>query len=87
MKIGEKNVGMIDRVVRIVVGFLVLGYGAKFISFPLNMVVALIGFAIVATGAIGTCALYSLIGINTSGSEKSEEKPASPAPKARKKSK
>ena len=87
MTIGEKNVGMIDRAVRIVVGFLVLGYGAIFISFPLNLVVAFIGLVLVATGALGTCALYSLIGINTCGSGKCDEKSASEAPKERKKSK
>jgi hypothetical protein len=90
MKFGEKNVGMVDRVIRIVIGFLVIGYGAKYIGFPLNLVIAMAGFVIVATGAIGTCTLYSLIGIDTlSESERIPGKPAAkPATqKSRKKQK
>jgi hypothetical protein len=84
MKFGEKNVGMVDRVVRIVIGFLVIGYGAKYIGFPLNLIVALVGFVIVATGAVGTCALYSLIGLNTGATDAGAE--AKPAAKAAQKS-
>jgi hypothetical protein len=65
MKLGEKNVGLVDRVIRIVIGFFVLGFGAKYLDFPVNLIVALVGFIIVGTGVIGTCALYSLLGINT----------------------
>jgi hypothetical protein len=84
MLFGEKNVGMIDRIIRIVVGFFVLGFGAKYMSTPLNLVIALVGFVIVATGVIGTCTLYSLLGINTGAI--ASPKQAS-APKPRKKAK
>jgi hypothetical protein len=86
MKFCEKNVGMIDRVIRIVVGFFVLAYGVKFMSTPLNVVVFLVGLAILLTGAIGSCCLYSLLGISTAGKSAEKAKPAAPAPsKSRKK--
>ena len=84
MKFGEKNVGMIDRVTRIIVGFLIIGAGAKFIDFPLNLIVALIGFIIVATGALGTCAIYSMLGMNTLGEEETKQAKAAPASTAKK---
>ena len=59
-----KNVGTIDRVVRIVVGLALLA------GFFLNAEAAyrwlyLIGLVPLATGIFGSCAIYSLIGINT----------------------
>jgi hypothetical protein len=84
MIIGEKNVGMVDRVIRIVVGFFVLGFGARYLDSPLNLVVAFVGFVIIATGVIGTCTLYSLLGINTGAIASPKQ---APAPKSRKKAK
>jgi hypothetical protein len=59
-----KNVGTIDRVVRVVVGLaLILGFflntGATYSW------LYLIGIVPLATGLFGTCGLYSMIGINT----------------------
>lgn len=60
----EKNVGGIDRVLRIVIGLaLVLG-------FFLNPGAAwgwlyLIGVPVALTGVFGTCFAYRLIGVNT----------------------
>jgi hypothetical protein len=66
MKIGEKNVGMIDRVVRIIVGIaLLLIFALNMVPAPWSYLVALIGLIALVTGAVGTCALYSLIGMNT----------------------
>lgn len=66
MKIGEKNVGMIDRVVRIIVGIaLLVLFALKMVAAPWSYLVALIGLIALVTGAVGTCALYSLIGMNT----------------------
>jgi len=61
-----KNVGTIDRVVRVVVGLaLILGFflntGATYSW------LYLIGIVPLATGLFGTCGLYSMIGINTCG--------------------
>ncbi len=65
MNFGERNVGLVGRVIRIVIGFLVIGYGAKYISFPWNLIVALIGFVIVAEGAVGSSILYTALGMST----------------------
>jgi len=66
MKIGEKNVGMIDRVIRILVGIALLAvFALNMVAAPWSYLVALVGLIVLVTGAIGTCALYSLIGMNT----------------------
>jgi len=65
MKIGEKNVGSVDRVVRIVLGLALLFAGARYLAGILSYVVMLVGIALVLTGLLGTCTLYSLFGINT----------------------
>jgi hypothetical protein len=57
----KANVGGIDRILRIVVG-LALVVWAAFMGGP---VWAWIGIVPLATGAIGFCALYPLLGINT----------------------
>ncbi len=76
MNFGEKNVGLVDRVIRIVLGFFVIGFGAKYISLPWNLIVALVGFVIVATGVIASSFIYSKLGMSTA--------PAKPAAKASK---
>lgn len=64
-----KNVGTIDRVIRVVFGLALIA------GFFLNTEASLrwlylLGVIPLATGALGTCALYSLIGVNTCGSRK-----------------
>ncbi|HBC08295.1 MAG TPA: DUF2892 domain-containing protein [Rhodospirillaceae bacterium] len=60
----KKNVGGIDRLLRIVVG---VGLLALFFLFPEEpwRMWTLIGVVPLATGLMGSCALYSIIGINT----------------------
>ena len=66
MNIGEKNVGTIDRVVRIIVGIALLaGFALNMVAAPLSYLVVLIGLIALVTGFIGTCPAYSLIGITT----------------------
>ncbi|MHB8163366.1 MAG: YgaP family membrane protein [Methanoregula sp.] len=68
LKIGEKNVGMIDRVVRIILGIALIGvFALNMVASPGSYLVALIGLIALITGVVGTCALYSLIGMNTLG--------------------
>lgn len=60
----SKNVGSIDRIVRIVIGLALIA------GFFMNTEGAyrwayLIGIVPLLTGLFGTCALYSLIGVNT----------------------
>lgn len=64
-----KNVGTIDRALRIIVGL------ALILGFFLNPEGALrwlylIGIVPLATGIFGACGLYSLLGINTCGLRK-----------------
>ena len=71
MKIGEKNVGMIDRGVRIVVGLLLLAlFVLKMVPAPWSYLVALIGIIALVTGIFGTCLIYSFLGMNTIGKKK-----------------
>ena len=61
-----KNSGNIDRTLRIVAGLAILGWGAydwnATGSFNL---LALIGLVPLITGLLGSCPLYSLLGLNT----------------------
>lgn len=66
LKIGEKNVGMIDRIVRIVLGIVLLAvFALNVVAAPWSYLVALIGLIALVTGAVGTCTLYSVLGIST----------------------
>ena len=68
MNIGEKNVGTIDRVIRIIVGIaLVAAFALNMVPAPLSYLVLLIGIIAFVTGAVGTCPAYSVMGINTIG--------------------
>jgi VIT1/CCC1 family predicted Fe2+/Mn2+ transporter len=59
---------MIDRVVRIILGIvLIAAFALGWVAAPWSYVVALIGLIALVTGAVGTCGLYSLIGMNTLG--------------------
>lgn len=60
----KQNVGSIDRAFRVIVGLVLL---FVFFSYPDASwrYWALIGIVPLLTGLFGTCALYSLIGINT----------------------
>jgi hypothetical protein len=75
MKFGEKNVGHFDKAVRIVAGLLfVAAFVLDIVRDPFDYPILLIGVLLLITGLYGTCALYSLLGINT----------AEPAPKKKK---
>ncbi len=68
MKFGEKNVGMIDRVIRIILGIILLYlFVVNMVVAPWSYLVALIGLILLVTGIIGSCPLYSMIGMNTLG--------------------
>ena len=70
MKLGEKNVGTIDRVVRIIIGIAFLaGFALNMVAAPLSYLVALVGIIALVTGVIGTCPAYSLLGFNTAGKQ------------------
>ena len=58
-----RNVGSMDRLIRLVIGVLVLGlYGA--LEAPWRYV-TLLGLIPVGTALTGTCPIYTLLGIDT----------------------
>jgi len=66
MKLGEKNVGKIDRVIRIILGIILLYlFIVNMVAAPWSYLVALIGLILIVTGIISTCPLYSMLGMNT----------------------
>jgi hypothetical protein len=59
----DRNVGILDRIIRAVVGILLLGlYGA--LEPPLKYA-TLIGLIPLGTAILGSCPLYTLLGIST----------------------
>ncbi len=56
----EKNVGGIDKVVRIILGVVILLAGIIFNSWW-----GIVGLVPLATGLFGRCGLYTVLGINT----------------------
>lgn len=66
LKFGEKNVGGIDKAVRVIVGLALLyAVFANMLTEPWNYFGALVALAMFATAAMGSCTLYSLLGVNT----------------------
>jgi len=58
-----RNMGTIDRIIRIVIGLMILGlYGA--LEPPLRYL-TLAGLLPLGTALLGSCPIYSLIGIST----------------------
>lgn len=57
----EANVGGIDKILRIVLGLVVILVG----WFVFNSWWALVGVVFLLTGLFSRCALYKLLGINT----------------------
>lgn len=66
MKIGEKNLGMIDRAIRVIIGILlIVVFALNMVPLPWSYLVLIIGVVVLITGIVGTCVLYSLMGWNT----------------------
>ncbi|MFN2114248.1 MAG: DUF2892 domain-containing protein [Anaerolineae bacterium] len=65
-----KNVGNVDKIIRIVLGLVLLG-AAIFMDLSTTLQVILFVVAAIAliTGLLGTCPLYSLLGFSTSDTE------------------
>lgn len=66
MKIGEMNVGMIDRVIRVIIGLVLIGaFALNMVAAPWSYLAILVGIIALITGAVGTCPLYSVLGFTT----------------------
>jgi len=59
-----KNIGSADRVIRLVTG-LVLFFAAYITGGGAAIVLAIAGVMALATGLVGWCGLYMLLGVNT----------------------
>lgn len=57
----QNNVGKVDRVIRIILGVLLVGN----VFVGLQTVIGWVGVILIVTGLFGICPLYSLLGINT----------------------
>jgi hypothetical protein len=57
----KHNLGMVDRVIRIVLGLLLVGNVYAGLQTPAGW----LGLILILTGAFGICPLYALLGINT----------------------
>jgi hypothetical protein len=57
----KNNVGKIDRIIRIVLGVVLVGN----VFYGLNTPLGWIGLVLIVTGIGGICPLYSLINVNT----------------------
>jgi uncharacterized membrane protein len=62
MKINE---GTLDRVIRAVVGAVLLAVGLVLVKGPIGVVLDVLGAVLLITGIVGFCPLYTLFGINT----------------------
>ena len=64
----KKNVGTVDRIIRIILGIVLIGLGVYFQgSWGLVAMIVLVVLGLIAliTGIIGYCGLYSLFKIST----------------------
>lgn len=57
----KDNVGKIDRVIRVIVGIILVGNVFTGLQSPIGW----IGLILILTGLFGTCPLYSLLKLNT----------------------
>ncbi|MDB4575934.1 DUF2892 domain-containing protein [bacterium] len=60
MDLFKNNVGKIDRIIRVVVGIILVGN----VFYALHHPIGWLGVILIVTGIAGKCPLYSIIGIN-----------------------
>ena len=61
MNLLKNNVGKVDRIIRVLVGALLIGNVFVGLQHPAGW----IGLILIVTGIFGTCPLYSILGLNT----------------------
>ena len=70
----QKNVGTVDRVIRVLVGLFLMWYGYDHQSWW-----GILGLVVAATGVLGTCWLYTLLGFSTCPVKTKAAEPTPPA--------
>lgn len=61
----EKNIGKIDRIIRVIVGSALIIFGSNLEQRVLSLILALFGLISIIEGFTGYCGLYNLLKINT----------------------
>jgi hypothetical protein len=61
MDLFKNNVGKTDRIIRVILGVLLIGN----VFFALQHPIGWLGVILVLTGLAGVCPVYSVLGINT----------------------
>jgi uncharacterized membrane protein HdeD (DUF308 family) len=61
MDLFKHNVGKTDRIIRVILGVVLIGN----VFFALQHPIGWVGVILVVTGIAGICPLYTLLGINT----------------------
>jgi len=61
----KANEGTIDRIIRVVVGVILLGLGIFVVGGWVGIVLDVLGVVMLVTAAVGFCPLYTLFGMNT----------------------
>lgn len=64
-----KNVGNVDRIVRLVIAAVLIVFGVLNISSTLGIVLLVVSLIPLLTAVINFCPLYTLLGINTCSSK------------------
>ena len=77
----EKNEGTIDRIVRVIVGIVLIGAGIYLAAvadqkYMWGWLVAAVGLIPLVTGIIGFCPIYTILKIGTAGKKAEDKSPA-----------
>jgi len=65
----KKNIGQTDKIIRIIIGLVIIGVGVKFSSW-----LGVIGIVPIATALMGWCPPYDMLGINTCSTDVTSDK-------------
>ncbi|NOX74332.1 MAG: DUF2892 domain-containing protein [Alphaproteobacteria bacterium] len=65
----KKNVGTLDRIVRIIVGIALIAAYFLYPELSWGIALLVVGIIVTATGLISSCLLYTILGLRTSPKE------------------
>ncbi|HZJ48768.1 MAG TPA: DUF2892 domain-containing protein [Acidimicrobiia bacterium] len=66
-----KNEASWDRIVRVVAGVGLVGFGIGVFASPWSWLAAVVGAVLLVTGIVGVCPLYAMLHLRTNGGETS----------------
>jgi len=65
----KKNVGTVDRVIRAIIGIVLVAAYFMYPDMAYKLVALIVGLILLATAVLSSCPLYSIIGIKTCKSD------------------